>query len=96
MFVLTVEIVVAPGELDCFLPLMAENARASVADEPGCHQFDVVQDRDDPHQILLYEVYTDEAAFQHHVKTPHYEAFNAAAGPLMASKTARAYTRCVP
>ena len=54
MFVLVVEVVVKPGALDDFMPLMEANARASLADEAVCHQFDVVVQRDDPHRILLY------------------------------------------
>lgn len=96
MFVLVVEITVVPGALDRFMHLMEENAKASLGSEPGCHQFDIVQDRDDPHQILLYEVYDDEAAFQAHKDTAHYRAFDRAAGPLMAAKSARVYARRVP
>ncbi|MEO0701909.1 MAG: putative quinol monooxygenase [Pseudomonadota bacterium] len=96
MFVLVVEITVKPGALDQFLTLMFANARASRSDEPGCHQFDVAQDRDDPHQILLYEVYDNEAAFQAHKATTHYHTFDSAAAPLMAAKSARVYTRRDP
>ncbi|MEM9473815.1 MAG: putative quinol monooxygenase [Pseudomonadota bacterium] len=96
MFVLVVEVVVKPGALEDFMPLMETNARASLADEVGCHQFDVVVQRDDPHRILLYEVYDDEAAFQTHKEMPHYKAFDMAAAPLMASKSAQVYDRRVP
>ena len=84
-FVLVVEFEVKPGESERFLALIAENAKASVATEPGCLQFDVVRDEKDPHRITLYEVYRDAASFEAHGKTSHVEAFFAAAKPLIAA-----------
>ena len=51
---------------------MLGDAKGSVNDEPGCLRFDVIQDAGDPNRIWLYEVYVDEAAFQEHLKAPHF------------------------
>ncbi|MEM1067148.1 MAG: putative quinol monooxygenase [Pseudomonadota bacterium] len=96
MFVLIVEIEVVGGRMDEFLPLVTANATASVADEPGCRQFDVCVARDRADFVTLYEVYDSEAAFAAHKGTPHFAAFDAAAGTLMASKTATVFTRTAP
>ena len=57
---------------DAFLESMLDDARGSVNDEPGCYQFDVIQDSGDPNKIYLYEVYKDEAALNAHLQAPHY------------------------
>jgi autoinducer 2-degrading protein len=39
--------------------------------ENGCLHFDVVIDRDDSKKIHLYEVWTNQAALDAHVQSPH-------------------------
>ena len=46
--------------------------QGSVRDEPGCFRFDIHQDAEVPTRFYLYKVYTDEAAFQAHLETPHF------------------------
>lgn len=53
-----------------FKALISEHARRSLAEEPGCVQFDVAQDPKDEKRFFLYEVYKDEAAFEFHRGTP--------------------------
>ena len=45
-FVLIVEFDVRPESLEKFNQAIAINARASVAEEPGCRQFDVLHNQD--------------------------------------------------
>jgi quinol monooxygenase YgiN len=85
-FVLVVEFEVTEPER--FLSLIAENARASVATEPGCLQFDVARDEKAPNRFTLYEVYRDKAAFEAHGTMPHFAAFFAAAKPLISAQKA--------
>ena len=44
MFVIIVDFLIKENEVENFKPLMLENARASLMDEPGCRQFDVCFD----------------------------------------------------
>lgn len=67
---------VSEQNLDAFLEAALADARASVADEPGCQQFDVFVDREArPIRVMFYEVYDDRAAFDRHLETPHLAAF---------------------
>lgn len=67
---------VRDGELDGFLTAAWADAAASLADEPGCLQFDIAVDRTSaPVRVVFYEVYTDRAAFERHLETPHLAAF---------------------
>ena len=92
MYILTVDLTIAPGHLAAFVPLMLENAGKS-RDEPGCRQFDVCRDPTRPESMLLYEVYDDEAAFRAHLQTPHFKAFDHATAAMIAAKQARFYQR---
>ena len=38
-------------------------------------------------RIVLYEIYDDRAAFEAHLKTPHFHEFNAGSTPLVADKS---------
>ncbi len=86
-FVLLVEFQVKPESLDRFHELIRVNASASVANEPGCLQFDVVRSIEDPCRVLLYEVYRDEEAFKTHIGQPHTQTFLEAAKPLITKQT---------
>lgn len=98
-FVVIAEFNVIPGKLDTFIEAAADDARHSLADEPGCRQFDVVTVAEDPDapdgartsvasdgartDVLFYEVYDDRAAFDAHLATPHLARFRAAFPPLV-------------
>jgi quinol monooxygenase YgiN len=88
---IAVHLVIVGDALGDFMPLIEENARASLAHEPGCHRFDVCVDADDPARLFLYEVYADEMAFAAHLAAPHYLAFDTATRPMIASKTVARY-----
>lgn len=95
MFVITVEFELYPTQAGAFLPLMQANAAQSLASEEGCDQFDVCVDPDDPARVFLYEVYHDEAAFQAHLDTAHFKAFDAATADMIVSKSVQSYKRVI-
>ncbi|MFT3989575.1 putative quinol monooxygenase [Aestuariivirga sp.] len=88
-YVITVTFQVKPGAMAAFRKLMDENARASCRDEQGCHRFDVLvpPGRDDT--VFLYEIYQDRAAFEAHLKTPHFAVFDRDSAPLVEGKTVK-------
>ena len=56
-----------------------ENSRK----EPGNVRFDVLRDRRDPTQFILYEVYRDEEAAAAHKETEHYKKWRDTVAPMM-------------
>lgn len=96
MYVVTVGFDIQPARLAEFLPLMRENARASVENEPGCRQFDVCIDPARPASVFLYEVYDDRAAFEVHLASAHFRRFDAAVRDMVANKTVRRLQRLEP
>jgi (4S)-4-hydroxy-5-phosphonooxypentane-2,3-dione isomerase len=79
MFSVVVQMQVQPGKREEFLAAMGENAASAVRDEPGCHRFDVCSVDGDDHHVVLYEHYTDAAAFDAHRVTAHFLRWRAAA-----------------
>ncbi|QLH17023.1 antibiotic biosynthesis monooxygenase (plasmid) [Paracoccus pantotrophus] len=67
---------VEEDDLQAFLTAARADAAASLANEPGCLQFDIAVDRTaSPVRVIFYEVYADRAAFDRHLETPHLAAF---------------------
>ena len=96
MYVVSVEFKLHPQHAAAFQTAIVVNARASVQDEPGCSQFDVCVAPEDATVVYLYEIYDDRAAFDAHLKTPHYAVFDQAVGPWVASKVVKVYSRVQP
>ena len=86
-YVILVDFVLKPGCKTQFRRAIDVNARSSCKTERGCRRFDVVEARDEPDRIILYEIYDDRAAFEEHLKTPHLAAFEAASKDLVLKKT---------
>lgn len=84
-FTVIAEFQVKPGQRDAFVELAHEDARRSLADEPGCHQFDVLIGEADPNLVVLHECYTDREAFETHMNMPHYPPFKSGSEPLLAT-----------
>ncbi len=43
--------------------------------EPGCFQFDALQDKETPEHFTLWECWQDEAALKAHFEAPHTKAY---------------------
>lgn len=91
MYAVVVTLLVKQEAMSEFLPLMLENARKSLADEPGCHRFDVCRDEARPTEVFLYELYTDCAAFEAHLESAHFKDFDHRTTPLVLYKEVSTY-----
>ena len=76
-----------------FLNLVRANAAQSLT-EPGCHRFDVCTASDGAAEVFLYEIYDDAAAFEAHLRTPHFLEFNQAVASLVTGKQVMQYRLC--
>ncbi|MEX2598743.1 MAG: putative quinol monooxygenase [Dehalococcoidia bacterium] len=72
MYAILGTIKVKPEHLDEFVENVREHARHSVQ-EPGCLRYDVLQDRDDPLTVVLYEVFRGEADLDAHRQHGYYQ-----------------------
>jgi (4S)-4-hydroxy-5-phosphonooxypentane-2,3-dione isomerase len=66
MYILMVRLKVKQDQIDNFIKASIADASGSVLHEPGCRRFDIIQDETDPTLFAFNEVYSDEAAFEHH------------------------------
>ena len=96
MYVVTVQFRLHPKRVAEFMPLVVANATDSREREPGCRQFDVCGNSGEPTLVFLYEVYDDRAAFDAHLRTPHFRSFDAAVREMIAEKVVRAWQRVAP
>ena len=75
-----------PGKEAQFQELMTAQAKRCLANEPGCLQFDVVQDPKSPTRFVMLEVYKDDAAIKAHQDSQHFKDFRPVVGDLVADR----------
>ena len=66
------ELEIDPEQLDAYKAILAEEQEASVRLEPGVLMLHSVQLAENPAQIRLLEAYADQAAYEAHVRSPHF------------------------
>jgi (4S)-4-hydroxy-5-phosphonooxypentane-2,3-dione isomerase len=93
LFGVTVSFALGDGQLSAFLDLVRRNAAESVREEEGCLRFDVSVPADKAASpvVFLYELYRDRGAFEFHLRSGHFLAFDRASGPLVVEKTIATY-----
>ena len=78
-FVLVVRMKAKDGEEARAVEVMRELAEGT-RQEPGCEAYVPCRDPEDPRSFLFYEQYVDEAAFEEHGASEHFQRL--AAGEL--------------
>lgn len=87
MLAVTVTFEVMPERAESFREAVLIQAENSVRREEKCRQFDVCADADHPGIIFLYEIYDNAAAFQEHLASDHFKAFDTMVKPWLTGKT---------
>ncbi len=75
MMVRISEIEIVPEFLAEYNAILKEEAAASVKKEPGVVAIFPMYMKDQPNQIRIVEIYADSAAYQSHLKTPHFQHY---------------------
>ena len=89
MYVVCVDFQIKPDRLHEFQPLMKKQAETSLEVEPDCHRFDICFDPKDATQVFLYEVYKSGEAFEAHLASDHFIAFDKSVAPMVDKKEVR-------
>lgn len=92
MFCVVVLFEIKAGFEAMFREKVIANATTSLADEPGCHRFDVCEGATAA-TFLLYELYESESAFKDHLTTQHFKIFDAETVDWVSDKRVSTYTR---
>jgi (4S)-4-hydroxy-5-phosphonooxypentane-2,3-dione isomerase len=87
---------IKPEHVAAFDAAITESARLSRETEPGCRQFDVCRDPQNPQLFFLYELYDDDAAIAAHMQSAHFKAMDAATAPWVDHKQVLKYRRAAP
>ena len=93
MYVVVVEFTIKPEFAERFRERVRQQARDSLTLESECHVFDVCIDRERENFVLLYEVYSDRAAFDTHLASAHFIDFDKMVRDWVKGKQVGYYTR---
>jgi len=80
------ELEIDPARLADFKAIGVENLEASVRHEAGVLMMHAVQLADTPTRVRVLEVYADQAAYNAHVRTPHFDRYKTASAPMVRSQ----------
>ncbi|MEK6481298.1 putative quinol monooxygenase [Catalinimonas sp. 4WD22] len=69
------EIEIDPAYLEEYKAILAEEAAASVKLEPGVITIFPMYQKENPTQIRILEIYASKAAYELHLKTPHFQKY---------------------
>ncbi|MCE7067378.1 carboxymuconolactone decarboxylase family protein [Dyadobacter sp. CY326] len=75
MMVRISEIEIVPEFLAEYNAILKEESSASVEKEPGVIAIFPMSAKEQPNQIRIVEIYADSAAYQSHLKTPHFQHY---------------------
>jgi quinol monooxygenase YgiN len=95
MYAVTVLLEVDERYLPEFMNAMCMQANKSLGLEKGCRQFDICVDPAERCRVFLYEIYTDKAAFDAHLKTEHFKAFDRRVSTWLISKKVECWERLI-
>lgn len=69
------KIEVDPARLDAYNLYLREEIEASLRLEPGVVALYAVAAKDRPNEVTILEIYADQAAYKHHIGTPHFRKY---------------------
>jgi quinol monooxygenase YgiN len=69
------EIEIYPNHLEEYKAILKEEASASVKLEPGVISIYPMYQKEDSTQVRILEIYADRAAYESHLKTPHFQKY---------------------
>lgn len=79
------ELEIDPAQLDAYKAILAEEQEASVRLEAGVLMLHSVALAGQPNQIRLLEVYASRAAYEAHVRSPHFLKYKTATEKMVLS-----------
>lgn len=69
------KITVDPTRLDAYNAFLKEEIEASMRSEPGVLTLYATAEKEMPYKITILEIYADRAAYESHLKTPHFQKY---------------------
>ena len=69
------KVTVDPESLDTYLSFALECGKRSMAEEPGVIFMYSMSDKKQPNLITILEIYADQAAYEKHIQTAHFQKY---------------------
>ena len=66
------KLVIDPSQLEAYRSALRAEVTASVGLEPGVLTLYAVAEKERPTHFTILEIYADQAAYQQHIKSPHF------------------------
>jgi quinol monooxygenase YgiN len=85
MMVRISEIRIDPARLDEYNAILKEESEASVRLEPGVISIFPMYQRENPTEVRILEIYASRAAYDAHIKSPHFEKYKTTTLPMVTS-----------
>lgn len=79
------KLVIDGPQLDRYKALLKEEIEASVRLEPGVKTLYAVSEKNRPTHFTILEIYADSAAYQSHIKTPHFLKYKTGTASMVKS-----------
>lgn len=74
-FVRIAELEIAPAQLAAFTAAVKVEMETSIRVEPGVIAIYSVAEKDNPTRLRFFEIYADAAAYDAHIKSPHFRKY---------------------
>lgn len=84
-FVRIAELDIDPARLDAYRALLAEEIEASVRLEAGVLSLNAVAVKGSLAQIRILEIYADQAAYEAHLRSPHFLKYKTGTADMIRS-----------
>ncbi len=69
------ELEIDPVQIDAYNVALRAEISASIRLEPGVLALYAVAVKGHPEQVRIFEIYADQAAYEAHLKTPHFRTY---------------------
>jgi quinol monooxygenase YgiN len=81
------ELEIDPTHLDSYKAALKEEIEASIRLAPGVLTLFAVSVKDRPTQIRIFETYAEMAAYEAHIRTPHFTKYKTGTQHMLKSLT---------
>ena len=69
------ELEIDPGQLPAYRDALKEEIATSIRVEPGVLTLYAVSVKDQPSQVIIFETYKDQSAYESHLQTAHFKKY---------------------
>jgi quinol monooxygenase YgiN len=85
-----------PPQLEAYKAALKEEVEASIALEPGVLTLYAVSEKERPTHFTILEIYANRAAYEKHIKTPHFLKYKTGTEKMVTSLELIATVPLVP